>query len=307
VALWTLCAAGADAAESPAIRKLGTIDVGLVEATPLVFRDRLYRFEYVRAGYYENKTGESYFRFIDIESGGAATPFAATYDLGCAFVDSDATWVFGVNNWDGDTIAGFRSSDLERWDAFTALKLPGWGVFNTSVCKAQDRYVLAIEVGKPPEVVGVPFTIRFAESNDLRHWTLLSEDRVFTKGRYSACPSIRFLDGRYYMTYLEAKAARRYETYIVRSADLAHWESSPLNPVLRASPEDKRVANPKLSADQRKEIAQATDVNNSDLDFCEFQGRTILTYSWGNQQGTEFLAEAVYDGSLASFLRAFFP
>jgi hypothetical protein len=109
------------------------------------------------------------------------------------------------------------------------------------------------------------------------------------------------------MTYLEAKAARRYETYIVRSADLAHWESSPLNPVLRASPEDKRVANPKLSADQRKEIAQATDVNNSDLDFCEFQGRTILTYSWGNQQGTEFLAEAVYDGSLASFLRAFFP
>jgi hypothetical protein len=34
---------------------------------------------------------------------------------------------------------------------------------------------------------------------------------------------------------------------------------------------------------------------------------TIITYSWGNQQGTEFLAEAVYDGALASFLKDFFP
>jgi len=50
----------------------------------------------------------------------------------------------------------------------------------------------------------------------------------------------------------------------------------------------------------------ATD-NNSDVDLCEFRGRTIITYSWGNQQGTEFLAEAVYDGSLASFLKGFFP
>ena len=37
------------------------------------------------------------------------------------------------------------------------------------------------------------------------------------------------------------------------------------------------------------------DLNNSDVDFCEFRGKTIITYSWGNQQGTEFLAEAVYD------------
>jgi hypothetical protein len=47
--------------------------------------------------------------------------------------------------------------------------------------------------------------------------------------------------------------------------------------------------------------------NNSDVDFCEFRGRTIIYYSWGDQQGTEFLAEAVYDGSLASFLKGFFP
>ena len=49
------------------------------------------------------------------------------------------------------------------------------------------------------------------------------------------------------------------------------------------------------------------DLNNSDMDLCEFKGKTIIMYSWGNQQGTEFLGEAVYEGSLESFLKGFFP
>ena len=166
---------------------------------------------------------------------------------------------------------------------------------------------MAIEVGKPPEVVGVPFTMRFAESRDLLDWKLLPEECVYTKERYSACPALRFLDGWFYMLYLEARPGPNYETHLVRSKDLIRWEPSPLNPVLKASPEDKRIANPKLTADQRAKIARAVDLNNSDVDLCEFQGKTIITYSWGNQQGTEFLAEAVYDGTLASFLKGFFP
>jgi hypothetical protein len=297
----------AEPAERPSIRKLGTIDLDMVETTPVVFRDHLYRFEYVRVGYPANKSGESYFRFIDVHTARATPAFAAGYDLGCAVSDGDTMWVFGVNDWNGETIAAFHSTDLNHWESHKALTLPGWGLFNTSVCKAGQRYVMAIEVGKPPEVVGVPFTTRFAKSSDLRRWTLLPKDRVFTKERYSACPSIRYLDGRFYMTYLEAKPGPSYETHVVRSEDLIRWESSRLNPVLRSSPEDKGIANPNLTDDQRTKIAAANDRNNSDLDFCEFRGKTIITYSWGNQQGTEFLAEAVYDGSLANLLKAFFP
>jgi hypothetical protein len=73
------------------------------------------------------------------------------------------------------------------------------------------------------------------------------------------------------------------------------------------SDEDKRIANPRLTADQRKAIGEAKNINNSDVDLCEFKGKTVIYYSWGNQQGTEFLAEAVYEGTLASFLRGFFP
>jgi alpha-L-fucosidase len=293
--------------QRPEIRKLGTLDLNMVEATPVAFKDRLYRFEYVRKDYHANKTGDSYFRLIDVETGKATPAFAHGYDLGCAYAEGGTMWVFGVDNWDGENIAVFRSTDLEHWERRPALRLPGWGLFNTSVCKAGERYIMAIEVGKPPEVVGVPFTNRFAESKDLLHWRLLPEECVFTKERYSACPTIRFLDGRFYMTYLEARPGPSYETHIVRSRDLIRWESSPLNPVLVASERDKLIANPKLTDEQRRKVAGAVDRNNSDMDFCEFRGKTTITYSWGNQQGTEFLAGAVYDGSLAGFLRGFFP
>ncbi len=300
-------AVGDEGPSRPEIRKLGTLDLDMVEATPVVFKDRLYRFEYVRKDYKSNASGDSYFRFIDVKTGAATPAFAHGRDLGCAYAEGESMWAFGVDNWDGTKIIAFRSTDLKTWEEHPALELPGWGLFNTSVCKAGDRYIMAIEVGKPPEVVGVPFTSRFAESRDLKTWKLLPEDRVFSKERYSACPSIRFLDGWFYMTYLEARPGPKYETYIVRSRDLIRWDSSPFNPVLAASEQDKAIANPKLTIEQRAKIAAAVDRNNSDVDFCEFQGRTVIYYSWGNQQGTEFLAEAEYAGPLASFLRGFFP
>ena len=95
--------------QRPTIRKLGTLDLDMVETTPVVFRDRLYCFEYVRPGYQANKTGDSYFHFIDVETGKATPAFAQTFDLGCAYAEDGTMWVFGVDNWDGENIFVFRS------------------------------------------------------------------------------------------------------------------------------------------------------------------------------------------------------
>jgi hypothetical protein len=84
---------------------------------------------------------------------------------------------------------------------------------------------------------------------------------------------------------------------------LIHWERSPLDPVLRASDADRQVRNPALTPQQRARIAKARNINNSDIDFCEYQGRVVIFYSWGDQVGTEHLAEAVYEGTEADFLR----
>jgi hypothetical protein len=61
-----------------------------------------------------------------------------------------------------------------------------------------------------------------------------------------------------------------------------------------------------MSNAHRARVANAINLNNSDIDFCEFEGKLWITYSWGNQQGIEHLAEAVYDGSEAEFLRGWF-
>jgi hypothetical protein len=72
------------------------------------------------------------------------------------------------------------------------------------------------------------------------------------------------------------------------------------------SEDDKRIASRNLTQEERDLIAGAVNINNSDVDLCEFEGRTVIYYAWGNQRGTEFLAEAVYDGPLDAFLRSFF-
>ncbi len=308
IAFGLACSGTAPAADPTpvAIQKLGTIDIDLVETTPIVFKNKVYRFEYVRQNYWNNKTGDSYFRFIDRETGDATPSFAKGYHLGSAAVDGDLAIVTAVNIWDGDRIDLFVSRDLKTWESWNALTLPGYGMFNTSLCKAEDNYVLMFEVGKPPEVAGNPFTARFAMSKDLKTWTLTPPECTYDKSRYTAPHCLRYFEGYYYNFFLEAVNGG-YEQYVVRSRDLIHWESSLLNPVLKASDEDKIIHNQKLTPEQCKRIAEAKNINNSDFDYCEFGGQLIINYSWGNQQGVEHLAEARYKGTEAEFLQALFP
>ena len=93
----------------------------------------------------------------------------------------------------------------------------------------------------------------------------------------------------------------------LRSKDLIHWEYSPLNPVLMYNDfEDKQIASAFLTPADRKRIEEALDTNNSDMEICEYLGRTLIYYSWGDQRGTEFLAEAWYEGSMKDFLQSWF-
>lgn len=294
-------------AEKPLIKKLGTIDCRLAENTPIVFKGKLYRFEYISMYYEHNKTGKSYFRFIDVESGKPTPSFAVGYHLGSAIVENNIVYVFGVNTWGGSDIQLFYSNDLQTWSAQPALSLAGWGLYNNSVCKGKGKYIMAIEIGEPPEIVGKRFTMRFAESKDLQSWKILSDISVYTKERYTACPAIRFVKDYYYMLYLEEMPGPTYETHIVRSKDLAKWENSPFNPVLVHSPEDKIIANPSLTSEQQGRIAKAVNINNSDADLCEFNGKVIIYYNWGDQQTFGCLAEAIYNGTLENFLTGFFP
>lgn len=288
----------------PIIEKRGTIDCDLVETNPVVFGGVLYRFEYVRPQYYANATGDSYHRFVEHTTGASTPPMAQGYHMGCAFVDGATAYVTAVNHWDGERVQVFASQDLLDWESWNALTLPGHGMFNTSVCRAGTQYVLMFEVGKPASVCGVRFTARFALSADMNRWELTPPECAYARDRYTAPHCLRYVEPYYYLFYLE-----RYEGWeqrVVRSRDLVVWEPSPYNPVLKASDADRQIANPSLSEPHRRRIAGAININNSDIDFCEYQGRLAITYSWGNQGGIEHLAEASYDGTLEQFVKGWY-
>jgi hypothetical protein len=282
---------------APLIVKKGTVDLDLVETTPFVFKGEIYRLEWFRNG--------NALRIRSHDANQEISCFGTNHAFSCAYAEGNTVYVAGTRKtqgWTGDVLTLFTSRDLKNWSEQVIFKHPQGKPFcNTSLCKADGRYVMSYEQNENG------FHAQFLESKDLVHWTMLPEEQRHNLGRYNAPHCLRWHKGWFYLFYLEAGKPHGYEQYVTRSRDLIHWNPSPLNPVLAASPEDRIILNQKLTEADRQKVAKAEDSNNSDIDFCEYKGRLIINYSWGNQNGTEFLAEAAFDGSLAKFLTGWFP
>ena len=301
------------------LQKLGTLKISAVETTPVVWHRRLLRFEWMRASTWDTVHQQrevGFYRFYDMETEQAVgADFAFDHSFGCCYEENGVMYAHGARGCldaahASNVIDVFWSSDLVNWESRTAIVLPeSLRVFNTSVCKGKDgKYVMAIEIAGPHDMVGPHYKCIFAVSDDLLTWELLPiDEHLFRKDRYTACPSIRYFDGFYYVVYLEALPYSRYVPYIVRSEDLLNWEISVKNPFMFYDDGDKQVIHPeRFTEEELAFINNSVDCNNSDVDFCEFEGKTYVLYSWGNQHGKEFLALALYDGGLREFLQSYF-
>ena len=298
------------------IKKLGTLKPNFVESTPFVWNNELLIFEWVRPDSWAHTGNEhGYHHIFNPEKNTVSKPFAYDHAFACCYEENGTLYAYGVEGNDGWTnrIGMFWSNDLENWQSReSVILLPeDLCVFNTSVCKAEDGYVMAIEVGTPEDthpITGCNFTIVFATSKDLFNWELLPiEKYIYSPERYTACPSIRYFDGYYYMVNLESAPFHRWIPYITRSRDLEEWEIGEINPFLTPDDDDKKLIYPdRLTEDEKERIFNAFDCNNSDVDFCDYNGKTAIMYSWGNQYGTEFLAMAEYDGTLKELLESHF-
>ena len=309
--------------KKPLVRKLGTIASHVVETTPLVFHDRLYRFEVIRRrelvdpecnyeGSWHDLEEKPCLRFMDVRTNTPTPFFADGHSFGFAYPEGDMMYVVtgSTPKWGSDGLTFYRSTDLVNWEQYAELQLPGWKTYNMNIAKKDGYYILMVEISEPVEEAGeFPFTFRFFYSKDMTNWTKLPSEYVFQKDRYCGSPSIYTFDDDpyFYVGYLEGYPEYRFGNSLARSKDLIHWEYSPINPVLMYDEvEDKKIASPFLTPEERKRIDEAQDTNNSDMELCEFLGRTIIYYSWGDQRGTEFLAEACYEGSMKDFLQGWF-
>jgi alpha-L-fucosidase len=196
-----------------------------------------------------------------------------------AIVSNGTLYVFGTTN--RTQISMTSTTDLVTWTPSTIVfSAPaGRHVFNTSVSPTPSGYVMAYEVCDDGAVC---FNARFAQSADLVHWT--DTGNQYEVGYYTACPTIRYSGGYYYLIFLSAYPSANgtyYATNVSRSTDLIHWQFSA-----------KTLISP-LDGDPA--------MNASDVDLVEFNGQVRILYSNLSQAGISVpnagLREATYNGT----------
>lgn len=292
--------------------KKGTVKIDVVETTPVVWKGELLRFEWERTwNKAAAKVENGAYHFIKMSDESEMPYFAYDHSFGCCYAENDIMYVHGIRGGGGggNIIDVFWSDDLLNWQTKCALEFPeDIHLYNTSVCKGKDGYVMAIEIGGENPIVGVQYTIVFATSKNLFDWELMDMNKyIYDPTRYTACPSIRYFDGYYYMVSLEEMPFYRCVPYITRTKDFSDFEVAIKNPFMFFDDDDKKIINiSRFSKEEIEYIKDSPNNNNSDVDFCEYNGKTIITYSWGNQLGNEFLGIAEYDGTLEEFLKSYF-
>ena len=131
------------------------------------------------------------------------------------------------------------------------------------------------------------FSVRFATSQNLVTWQPIGN--LIKKKEYTACPTIRFLDGQYYVFYLRIVKGK-FATYVSRTSDFINFTESPI-PVIEPLLKDEGI-------------------NTSDMDLVETGDKIIFNYAVGNQAsvplGWAHIKLAHFNGSLSEFVKKFF-
>ncbi len=272
--------------ETIPLTKSGVIYRDMCEVSPVVWKDRLCLMACVRPA--SGGAKEDYYLSLrDAENGSELARFAVGYSLASAFVHDGTFYAFAsrFENNDWNDVTMFKSSDLVTWDSSRVIEQdPSEHLFNSTVCKGPDGFVMAYETNDPKWPA---FTIKFAKSDDLMQWKKVP-DAVFGKTRYTACPCIRYANGSYYMMYLERRTPRWFfETYLARSKDLKNWELSAANPVLAPDEIDDGI-------------------NASDPDIVDFGGKTRLYYAVGDQRTWMNIKCGEFSGSMAELFDSCF-
>lgn len=259
---------------------------GPVESTPFVFNGQIYTIT-------ANTNSGAYAGSFRIDAG-LARPLrnvsAPDMERVCVYVENGTCYAFGSST-DHSCINMMSSTDLVTWTAPVSVFAtpPGMGFYNLSVDKVSNgSYVMAVECtdqGYP----GIPFITRFLTGTSLTAWSI-DTTMFYNNGVFTNCPTIRYLNGYYYLFYMSS-AGGVYYTFVSRSTDLKAWVPSsggvdgltvPLAPL----------------------VTEGT--NNSDMDLVEFNGQLFFVFARGDQTSWLEISTAVYPGTLAEYLMNFF-
>jgi len=272
-----------------------------MESTPLVYQDHLYLINFERP--VVGQIGIAWVIY-DFFSKKEIFRFPWPHMLGCAFVENNTLFIYGTTGWvEGFTHIDMMQVELDPMNPTQIVKKVGqiekiWDakkdqrLFNMSVCQGSPdhQYIMAYETEEKGKV---NFSVRFAKSRDLKTWESIGT--IFHPEIYAACPTIRFINGYYYILYLRS-VGKYYIEFISRTKDFLTFEDFSGN--AQYGPEIQVLSSVRCPYE---------GINNSDIDLVEFKGMTFMVYADGDQRTWANLRTAVYLGTLAAFFKEYWP
>lgn len=274
----------------PQMERVSTVPNVGAETSPILFNGVKYLISFTGR---EAIPGGGFIVF-DWQGNMIANISASGMATGSAIVKDGVVYVYGSTGvtlqgtlTTGNKILMSSSADLFNWSVpITVYQLPiDVGSGNTSVTQTPNGYVMAYDFVKPDFK---NYSYRFLFSTDLIHWMPIGG--TFRPYGYTSCPTIRWVNGQYYIFFLDKSKQANYTAYftkLARSVDLDIFEEQ-MAPYAVISPTfDEGTAT-------------------TDLDILEENGQLHFIYSAGDQQtwGIEHLAK--YNGTLSEFVALFF-
>jgi len=256
-----------------------------MEATPIVYNGKLLLVTFDR------KAEDSFGRKVGIYDAltfKKITELNWDKGLGTAVVHKGKILLFGSSDWSKEEnclytvelkLGGHPVLENERKIYCAA---PKHRIFNSSVTKVNSNYVLTYEEDENKSNLFYP---TFLKSKSLSNFIKI--DVNYRKGAYTACPTIRYSMGFYHLFFLDRTVVDGKTIYKTKMT---------FAKTLKGLNEGKvvTVLDP---------IKSGISVNNSDLDFASYKGKTYLFFSESDQKSWSRVYKATFGSSEKDFLR----
>lgn len=280
------------------------------EMTPLVFKNEQYRLENVMAHFltpgaesHSRPTSEYHFRIRRVANDTLISIPLMNHYFASGYVKDDFCYCFATNlGENGRSLSMIRSDDLISWEKIRRvldLRQEQISICNTGVTFDGSRYVMLYECNDPAYPI---FTFKFLASDDLINWEPI-EGAIYGADKYVGGPALYWSCGWYYVTYVDLfihPEVRQvcFRTSISRSKDLINWEDAP---------EERAVVMPDFNNRPDPEhFPEVYDVNASDAEFIEEDGKVKVFFIGGNQWGVSDNQVAEYNGTADQLFQEFF-
>lgn len=284
--------------ELPGITRLGALfpnnptgtGGSFAETTPITFNNQVIDLAYnhmpVEISMF-NLTGTT--QYPSLNTNGYACGSAMTYNNTVYSLQSFYPDLTGATPY-GNSVTVTSTTDLINWTVpQTILQADSTFTYgNTTMTWDGRQFVLAHDTR---ETYDVTWGIKTMTSPDMIHWTSIGSK--FQENGYASTPTMRYLNGKYYMFYTAPVydvAKTQCVVRVARSTDLVNWEMQNKNQAVIVP-----IAQEGLCA--------------SDMDLTELNGVTYMVYAYGDQgngPNEGGIDSATYQGTLQQFAEHFF-